>query len=1836
MNKKNTKKKGNKNKIQKKNTTYINCIKKKTIKKNILFGSAKSTDDFEIKENKVYGFPADDIITLTQPSNMSYERFIKFCDLKCKEKNCHIFTINKNQKGYLKFFKEKDNLSFKIHNYYDIFLEYLINRNIDPLPYLEIELDLNTQDEDIKYYQNSCSSDSVYLKKINKKPLEKKEIILILSDKDIPLRLQFINEEEFKNYIGIEKEYTSLNDIFINIESSKTTDSSISENINYYIPLIVKCIPPAIFYRNEECKCDLRRITSEKIISTDNNYNSFINKKSIIHLTNLLTSLYFSNTNDEIMNEISSKRKSDLQKKDEELLLEVFKQLLIEKFNKEYKNKIECKTIIEEYLEGPEKKIIETEIDKFSSDCKLNNQYYKIITIYLIYILKYIPNYNNLKFNINEQINFIISQLKIFDKMKGENIIYYIFRHFILIYNTYLMTLNNPQIFKINSGSNLTFNNFFINFSKLKSKSNSVEYINTINNIIFGSINHSINKFYKKPFLIQNNELKIGHFLFLDIYKIQEVNQSIYYEYRKYFNNGNSLIKDNNIENVINLLLFIFNILAKFFPNLIHNLYLCNIENKFLSKETYSDLIDKLSESSKINTVGTVWMEISEDKIKYLNPLLFEEEEKRELFETFKEFYQKLFLKEVTKNNNNKIYLPPNISLVENYILILENQDNFDLAKSLYKNFDIKTNTLNEDTIKQLFILEGYNEEQISLIINNLIDLSQKDPLFTLIKSIDSKEKSNLNESIKKLNFMLNSIVIISSYLWILLVKLLELSDDTLKIIPNVCNIIIKYIEHNSIIQDKIIPLTNFITYQILINNKKLGYISDLKEESLDRYNLDKISVEYIIKDIIEKNGNYNILDPKFNEKIEKEKIISDMEISISLYDKFQDELNNYLIEFNVEDSVNKKDIIRWLFNDTDINNVNYNGFYKLFINYKNEYLTIESKGEKFYFIAINKTIDFYSESNIIPNLDGINSLINIDNLLNILLSSTNVIYTFLEKYEEQFSECIKKEEELKKRDIEIKNLRLEDNICSSSNHKKSFMSNYIFISNPFELSLKLLLEHFDIICDIIEKICQQILNSKLILKSVNKFLSYKDNIESIFKQFIESFFIYMFVSEKNYQKNNTFFLFINNLLSSNPNYSNFLQFIVFIKELPKELKIFYFTIINKIFKLVNNFFIYQISKQEINDTNSQETIISNLEKVLNLLKKKIFLKDIIRTFINLINTISKKEEDYKNNTPFKTKLSFMDPFLNINIYDFCKIFWIINHLFENYQSNQSLFSLILNTINTNHFFIKLRIKIDFYLFIDFEFIKIIYNQKQKRKICILIDKDPSPIQHEDDKPKISELEIKLEDKDNEKLKKKICQYNSGISPYDQIIIFNYNTQDDLEQIFKHYDINNSLYKSVFDYEPNLNLQLSKENNQNILESIVFLGEKVVLTKDTKILLLFYKNEIPEIYLRNKELNSIIITSFFEDEKSLDGKEYPYTYFCLKDYYDQNIKDNLFLKPNKIFILSLSDLEINVNSIFYLPDNQQIKLQNIKYDLNKDKDIFSELQNFSKEDEEDWENSYRIFNQDILKVIVFITIKKISKTLYHQIFSEKEFGYFNFFEKYLTNMYDNLVKSQLLINFNNKKKQYVKKFIGDNDKISLDQKNCYFCNLHNLIKNINNYTYYYNILKLDNSFNYDLIITEFNQINEFTYKNICKNIYLNNLDLKYDSFLNLINNKLDQLNLNSIYISDSNQKPEENMEYLKIRIDKFWDSEKVKLDKEKESILKNIKENQIVKIKDTIEELKKISQGETNIVYIKYKNGIEIISIPQILTDQDFYKSLIEKISKIDLYGNLVGNIYES
>ena len=110
-----------------------------------------------------------------------------------------------------------------------------------------------------------------------------------------------------------------------------------------------------------------------------------------------------------------------------------------------------------------------------------------------------------------------------------------------------------------------------------------------------------------------------------------------------------------------------------------------------------------------------------------------------------------------------------------------------------------------------------------------------------------------------------------------------------------------------------------------------------------------------------------------------------------------------------------------------------------------------------------------------------------------------------------------------------------------------------------------------------------------------------------------------------------------------------------------------------------------------------------------------------------------------------------------------------------------------------------------------------------------------------------------------------------------------------------------------------------------------------------------------------------------------------------------------------IFILSKSDLEEKkiTNFKFYLQYDKQIKLQNIKYDLNKDKDIFSELTNFSKEDQEDWNNCYHIFNNDILKVITFITIKKISKTLYHQIFSEKEFGYFHFFEKYLTNIYDN-------------------------------------------------------------------------------------------------------------------------------------------------------------------------------------------------------------------------------------
>ena len=164
-------------------------------------------------------------------------------------------------------------------------------------------------------------------------------------------KLNFKNFDEFSKYLKSElnKDIESL-DIIIKISFNETPDF-----INY-IPLKVKCVPPAIFYRNEECKCELRRITSEKIISTDNDYNSFINKKSIIHLTNLLTGLYFSNSEDKIMKAISSKRNFDPNIKDEELLLEIFKQLLIEKFNTEYENEIECKTIIEEFLKGTEKK----------------------------------------------------------------------------------------------------------------------------------------------------------------------------------------------------------------------------------------------------------------------------------------------------------------------------------------------------------------------------------------------------------------------------------------------------------------------------------------------------------------------------------------------------------------------------------------------------------------------------------------------------------------------------------------------------------------------------------------------------------------------------------------------------------------------------------------------------------------------------------------------------------------------------------------------------------------------------------------------------------------------------------------------------------------------------------------------------------------------------------------------------------------------------------------------------------------------------------------------------------------------------------------------------------------------------------------------------------------------------------------------------------------------------------------------------------------------------------------------------------------------------------------
>lgn len=1881
MYKKITKKKNNQN--QKGKIIISNnklSFKKISKKKNVLIGSGNNSHpqlpvNFDKINDQLYGTDANVIITYSQPKGMSYETFIQLCQKLCKEKKCHIFTIDKYQKGYLKFFKETSVPLSKL-SYFNYFLQFLFKKNIDPLPYLMIELDLNSQKEEIENYQNSCSENSVYLKKINQLGSPDDSIPIDLEGK--LLKLHFFDENSFKKYF---KESFGK-DVKLNQVIKIITNSSKPDKDLYYISEKVKCIPPAIFFKTEECKCNLKRVAAEKIINQNQNFNSYIDQKSLIYLTNLLSSLNFINKDDQVLNKLSEKRSyyitSKNEKSDQDLLLEVFKELVIDRYN--YLDSVNSQTI-SNYLNSFE----EQKLNKPISINKLDNQYYKIIITYLIFILTYLPNYQKLNLEIQYQINFIIGQILFFDKNKEKFNIFNIFRYFITIYNSYLFTFDNPQIFKINSKKNLTFENFFIYFSKVKSKYNSDEYyklnnnllfinlkgeniikfnqfenvnsgkyIKIINQIIFCSLNFEIKKDFQKNYLLENNNLKLGHFLFLDIYKINEINQLLYNQYKEYFNQNNSLVNEKNIQNILNLILFVFNILSKFFPNLISIFYLQNIDNDIISNN-YSDMIKKINDSNEIFVVGTVWMQISKEDLRYLNPISIKQEHLR-LYNDFKESYQDIFFDQISKleQNNYKIYLPPNIQLVQQYILFLENENNFDLTENLNENLDI-----NSENIKQILILEGYNSIQISLIIDNLKNFITKKPIIEL-------KNSNNFDNIKKLNLMLNSIVIISANLWILIVKLLELSNNDLKvkIIPNVCNLVINYISNYSISSDDIssddiITLSNYIVYQLLINNTELGYQADLNQGPLNlntifqiNYLSDPQNLDTILS-YLKEVKKYQINDSKFNDKIREEKNFSDTFISMSLYDKFKEELTDYLANLDIKMD-NDLQIIKWLFNsNSKMNTTTNNGFYKLFENYQNEYITLNKNSDEYYFIALSKTISYYSQSNIIPNIDGLNGLINIDYLLNILLSSSKLIKPFLDSYESKFLNIIEINEKLKFKNIDVANLEFGDNICVGT--KESFRkrnSQYdTIISNPITTNTQIFLDLFDSICQIFSKFCQNLLmplpalmplpgSSSQIIDEIN---NYKVHIESQLKNFIESFFIYLFVNQKNIQSNNLFFLFISKLLVDNPGYSNFLNLIIYIREMPRELKIFFYNIIYKIFKLINNFLFYQ--------TSDEDDIKRNLETIIELLSKKKIIKDILQTFINLVNVINQKESNYKNTKPFVTTFKKLDLFLNINIGDLSKIIWIMNYLFDNNNSN--LFSSLLNTINTNHLFINLRIKIDFYLFIDFKCIKEI-NINNTKKIGILIIKDKQTIDDYKDLQQISNLMVNLSDTNAIHIKKKICQYNSFISFDDQIIYFNYNTNEEYNLIYKYFKIEIDSYLNLYNYDQILNLDLKNEDkDSNQIKSFI-LQKQTEFKSNFELSILFYNKKIPDHYL-NSELiqlkDSSINDDKLKDYYNIQGEKIfpnnPYRYLCLKTYYELKMKNYLFLVPNMIYIFSFSDIqnylnkqEINIK--YFLPNNQLVKLINSRFSLESIQKSFfppkleheiesSAVKKDTKENQKDeiqdektdWENSYNIFNQDILKMIVFLTLKKICKTLYFQIFSTQDQGYFEIYQNYLNsiNQY-----------FNKESENEINQVESQVD-VSRNNKKCFCYNFYNLIKMINNFTYYYNLFRLSNSFNYDQIYSESLKIST---TQIGQYMYLNNLLTEYNIFKNNLNKFL--VNLNFYHCQNYDDiDPEMRMKLLRNEsLDKFWEEELVKINEKKKIILSQISETYQKQIEKVIIELENICKSDKiNVVYIKYINGNDIISIPQLISNQDFSKSQIEKISKIDINGNLLEDIYK-
>ena len=1343
--------------------------------------------------------------------------------------------------------------------------------------------------------------------------------------------------------------------------------------------------------------------------------------------------------------------------------------------------------------------------------------YYNEIKQYCLNFLEIVKNYKNILNILKREIEKEIKNKKFSEIYINLNLIVYLikdirdegFKYF--IENNFEQIIN---LIKYQKSQILNFeefnliNNifiFFVNIFQLFQKSIKKDFLKFF--IIYSDLLFNQNKFIRKfsiqsiVFLIKNfdeeNIKKIFNFLFdfiLNPEKILDINNNNDNENNNNNENNfeeekilskkiiNKLIeKDNNI-NIINIKFFICDCLSELIYEILMNNNILSFKSDLILlkikgiKEIYKNKIEILL------IFVEVFIKISK-KIKDKN----NKNNIEKLIILFHFFIFNFYINDYNENNYKKFELN-NINEIiinnKNYILnnnliyislLLFNKElllkNFKETKKLFSN--ISKNFFNEDFNLNF---DNNNNDYYNLIINLKIDIL------------------NLNLKFHSNNFFENE------------------ENNFIKILNNEKNI------NNFLFNLK--ELNNFYYFKNFSIYNRKNYLKEIKNDEFDLFSYDKILIEKILNEIIEKNEikiNFELLFNFFNvyENIFNENF------TLILNDKIKIFLNEYFknkINFNLND-LNKNNYEKTLINiklsNLIINKSFSENICKDIINFFNQFnnisLTFEEKFNFVFFIEFYNENDLYLNKfqaflNIIKNNKNFFSNENKENYLKFI--NNNFLFNFGIFYEILLNNNNNKNFN---EDFILHNnhiILLSKNNKYKLNYIKIFQKNFIrkfnefynkyfnILNDIFNTIYNILNMEFDYLNDKKYSLNFEIIFSKFELLFINEGLIYEKFLllNLILKFFIGNFWIFL-------TKN--FWPVLNNLIK---NIFEILLKSIEIEKYENFEKDFFDFILN----FINNLLKY-IQK----NSNEDFFISKNYFKINNefyLFKSK-----------NNLNNSNKFYENFKSISTFFNGIlvGLQSFYLILNNNNLYSNFFITNCFFELSENflNENIKKLFININNKDFNKKNIDIKIDENYF---ENVYLNNNKKENENNLLKLKEEIKIIKKNENEINYLNLidetkDFKINDSNYEKyLENKI----------DLCILFNYLTEKESKNFYSTTILTlKETILIILSNTENLLNSLNKEKIIKFCKIILFeiincrslIIQKIIIEILSKIDFIIKKNK--ELLLKSIENSNVLLENININEKIKNEFERKNLIkILIRIYFSKNYKlkvNNNEKKKikNKInlinFFIQLNQNEFNeylnillndVNIIFINNNFQIINLRNLNKILEILKLNLKQITNLFHD--EIFNISYKIFyiliylkklnekfknNNNNNEIIIFIKKNLFFNSFIKNNFNEEEFKNF---EKFMFKNIKSIKKecfNILIMIFN----QFYKSNLNLLNNLSTDIIKYYN---NNLIKKTN---------KINSIFKFFISLSKHSQLHFIYAKN----------PIIFNSILNLLKNK---------------------------------------------------------------------------------------------------------------------------